>query len=155
MGLYQRTDKGWIIITIENLKILRKEEWTIKLRQIKIYYAHHIWKYDTKIEQYEIDLIKSNFIYSKIINPNGTVDQSKDENEIMNDCFNCIKNCDILVFSSISGVVGKGVFEEVMLAKKLGKSIYYLENNQVFSKINVEFKVLQNSNNNRIYAVVL
>ena len=36
----------------------------------KIYYAHHLWKYGTEIEQYEIYLIKNKFPASTIINPN-------------------------------------------------------------------------------------
>ena len=50
----------------------------------KIYYAHHLWKYNTPIEEYELNVIKRYFPYHEIINPNGYIEQNRDEEIIMN-----------------------------------------------------------------------
>ena len=62
----------------------------------KIYYAHHLWKYTTKIEEYELEVIRRYFPNAEIINPNGCIEQNRDEEIIMKDCLNIIKECDIM-----------------------------------------------------------
>ena len=117
-----------------------------------IYYAHHIWKYDTKIEEYELDLIKENFPDYKIINPNKTVNQSLPESDIMNECFNYVDDCDVIVFSSMDGMIGKGVFDEVNRALDQNKAVFYLFQNEITQLF--EFEKIENSTTNRIYATV-
>ena len=119
----------------------------------KIYYAHHLWKYDTDIEKYELDLIKRYFPYDEIINPNGYIEQCREESEIMIDCLSTIEDCNILIFSSINGVVGKGVVDEFNKAVELGLHIYYIMNDILCNAENYGFK-LTNSGNNRLYAIV-
>ena len=84
-------------------------------KKVKIYYAHHIWKYNTKIEEYELDLIKNTFKNAEIINPNGGLGYTEysglTEPEIMDICYKAVLSCDIIVFSSINGVIGAGVSE--------------------------------------------
>lgn len=125
---------------------------------MNIYYAHHIWKYGTRIEQYELDLINKNFKDCIIFNPNGglgyTEDSGLKESEIMDICFKAIKNCEIIVFSSINGVVGKGVYDEVLLGKSLGLDIYYINNNQIYYYPSIEFEMIENSDTRRLYASV-
>lgn len=95
---------------------------------MKIYYAHSRMKYNTMIEQYEIALIRQKFSDAEIINPNGTVDQTAGEEAIMEECYDLIDNCDALVFSSISGVIGKGVYYEIAEACACGIEPYKIEN---------------------------
>lgn len=120
----------------------------------KIYYAHHLWKYDTEIEKYEIDIIKTTFPASTIINPNGVIEQQREETEIMKDCLLTVEDCDILVFSGVNGMVGKGVADEVNKAKELNKRIYLIQANTLKDAEYCKFKVIENSNSNRIYATV-
>ena len=120
----------------------------------KIYYAHHLWKYNTEIEKYEIDVIKTVFPMANIINPNGAVTQDREEKDIMKDCLLTVENCDILVFSSIDGVVGKGVVDEVSKAKETGKRIYFIHSNRLVEAEHCKFNVIENSNSNRVYAIV-
>lgn len=120
----------------------------------KIYYAHHLWKYGTEIEKYEIDLIKTMFPTSTIINPNGVIKQQREEPEIMKDCLLTVEECDIIVFSSINGMVGKGVVEEVNKAKETDKRIYYIQSNKLVETEYCRFNVIKNSDSNRIYAIV-
>lgn len=119
----------------------------------KIYYAHHLWKYDTEIEKYELDLIKRYFPYDEIINPNGYIEQGREEPKIMIDCLSTIEDCNILIFSSVNGVVGKGVVDEFNKALELGLSIHYIMNDILYNAENYGFK-LTNSGNNRLYATV-
>jgi len=125
---------------------------------IKVYYAHHIWKYGTKIEQYEIDIINKKFDDCIISNPNGglgyTEDSGLEESEIMDICFKAIKQCDAIVFSSINGVIGRGVYDEVMLGKSLGLDIYYINNNQIACFPSIDFEIIKNSDTRRIFAIV-
>lgn len=124
---------------------------------MKLYYAHHIWKYDTKIEDYEIEVVKSCFTDGvEIVNPKTAAEQNKDSKLIMEDCLRIIQRCDGLVFSSISGVVGKGVYREVEKALKDNKPIYYIFYNTLHSEITMDnLKIINPDNpNNRVYAEV-
>lgn len=95
---------------------------------MNIYYAHHTWKYGTPIEAFEIECIKRFFNNDDptVINPKDVVSQDKNEMEIMEDCYSTIKDCDALVFSTFSGMVGHGVFNEVVYALNCGKKVYQL-----------------------------
>ena len=121
---------------------------------MKIYYAHHIWKYNTVIEKYELELIKNYFPCADIINPNGVIDQSKTEESIMDDCYDYVRNCDGIVFSSLSGVVGKGVVSEIDLGYSLHKPIFYITDNAIKEVTNITFEKIEQSTTNRLYAIV-
>ena len=119
---------------------------------MKIYYAHHLWKYNTKIEEYEISLIKKYLPNYNIINPNGSIIQGRPEDIIMIDCLKAIEDCDALVFSSMDGVVGHGVVDEVNHAIKLHKDVYYITNNKIIFIDKIKWNVI--NENNRIYATI-
>lgn len=119
----------------------------------KIYYAHHLWKYNTKIEEYELEVIKRYFPNAKIINPNGYIEQGREESIIMKDCLEVIENCNILIFSSVNGVIGRGVFNEFNKASKLGLPIYYIMDNILYDTKEYSFKLI-NSGSNGLYATV-
>ena len=119
----------------------------------KIYYAHHLWKYDTEIEKYELEIIRRYFPYDNIINPNGHIKQNREESIIMKDCLIVIENCNILIFSSVNGVIGRGVFNEFNKASKLGLPIYYIMDNILYDAKGYNFKLI-NSGSNRLYAIV-
>ena len=125
---------------------------------MKIYYAHHIWKYGTPIEVFEMSVIKNRFDFEdefEIVNPRDTLSQGISESEIMKQAFLMIDQCDALVFSTISGMVGHGVFNEVMYALNkgiqafclMGDDCYLVEDKEIFKDI--IFK-----GDNRVYALV-
>lgn len=126
---------------------------------MNIYYAHHLWKYNTEIEKYEIDLIKANYPDADILNPNGCLGYTEKSNlteaQIMDICFAAIHNSDVLIFSSVNGVVGKGVTDEVTLAKQLRIPIFYIDKNELNIAKEVKFEVIPDSKTKRIYAKVL
>lgn len=93
-----------------------------------IYYAHHQWKYNTPEETYELDLIRRYFPLGKVFNPATDLKHTATDSEedIMEECLDLVRNTDILVFSSLDGCVGTGVYHEVKEAQKADKLIFYI-----------------------------
>lgn len=120
-----------------------------------IYYAHHRWKYGTQVEQYELDLIKRYFPKGKICNP--SVDfrfpEGASEDSIMKHCLNTVRNSDILVFSSVDGVVGTGVYHEVKEAQKAGKLVFYIFHDELKSDFAIHDRD-ESKRTDRLYALV-
>ena len=114
-----------------------------------VYYAHHLWKYNTPIEEYEIGLIIKAFPNVAIINPNTDIEQGREEAKIMCDCLSAVSKCDAVVFSDLDGAVGKGVYEEVGNANR----VYWIHNNAVLP-FDGTFSILPDSGTRRIYATV-
>lgn len=121
---------------------------------MKIYYAHHLWKYGTLIEDYEIECIKKKFEDAEIINPRTLLPQDKPESEIMQLAYDTIKGCDVLVFSTVSGMIGHGVFNEIAVAVNSGISIYQFEGNTCYEMKDVDLKDIVFQGDNRVYALV-
>lgn len=104
-----------------------------------IYYAHHQWKYGTCEEEYELSLIRRYFPLARIFNP--AIDlktASTDETEIMTECLETVKNSDIVVFSSLDGCVGTGVYHEVTEAQRLGKIVFYIYRDHLYTSFEIE-----------------
>ena len=95
-----------------------------------------MFKYNTKEEKQEIELIEKKFPNFLIINPNGWIYQDNSEQAIMNQCYHFVKMADVLVFCSLNTIIGRGVYEEVQLALEKNKDVYYLLDNN-FYKINL------------------
>lgn len=122
-----------------------------------IYYAHHQWKYNTPIELYELDLIRRYFPKAKIYNPSTDMDitslPSFDEAAVMDECLVQVNNCDILVFSSMDSCVGTGVYHEVMEAKKAGKLVFYIWQDE----LRTDFQIIERKDSvktDRLYGLV-
>lgn len=120
-----------------------------------IYYAHHQWKYGSQVEQYELDLIKRYFPEDTVFNPSTDLltDPSLGEDAIMKECLERVKNSDILVFSSMDGVVGTGVYHEVKEARQEGKFIYYIFHNKLYACFTFA-EIEDNEQTDRLYAIV-
>jgi hypothetical protein len=105
-----------------------------KIKPTTIYYAHHQWKYGTEIEKYELDLIKRYFPNAVIFNPATDLKvDGRDEDDIMDECLDTVRNSDIVVFSSMDGVVGKGVWLEVREALSANKLVLYIHEDRLNS----------------------
>lgn len=120
-----------------------------------IYYAHHQWKYGTKIEEYEISLIKRYFPHASIFNPSMDLN-TKDmtESAIMEECLRQVMGSDILVFSSVDGCVGTGVYAEVMRAKSQGKFVFYIYQDKLRDDFDLSMRP-ENKRTDRLYANVV
>lgn len=115
----------------------------------KVYYAHSCLKYNTEVEKYEMSLIPK---HMEIVNPNGAAPQDIPEPEIMKKCFELIDECDCVMFSSLDGVIGKGVADEIEYAYQTGKPVFYLFHNGVHSCRDVIIRPIAGSETPRIYA---
>ena len=120
---------------------------------MKIYYAHHLWKYGTAIEVYELDLINRTFPNAEVFNPSVSIPQGLSEKDAMELCIAALSNCDAVAFSDLSGVVGRGVAEEVETAFLSGKPTYRIRGNGLF-RVEVEFEPINNGSN-RAFAIVI
>lgn len=119
-----------------------------------IYYGHHQFKYGTKVEEYELKVINNYFSDENIciVNPSTGIKQGRAENAIMTDCLSAVRNCDIFVFSSMSGVIGKGLYTEIQTALLNNKPIFEIYGNTLTKVNDIEFELL-NSDTPREYAV--
>ena len=124
-------------------------------KECSIYYAHHRWKYNTKIEEYELNLIREYFPNSTIFNPSEDLDvEGRTEEDIMKDCLERVRDSDIVIFSSMDGVIGKGVYEELKEAYKTDKlTLYILYDHMVAADFNI-LAMNDSSNGDRTYAIV-
>lgn len=121
---------------------------------MKIYYAHHIWKYGTPIEDYEIECIKKKFDSAEIINPRTSLPQDRAESVILQSAYDTIKGCDALVFSTVSGMIGHGVFNEIAVAVNSGIQLYQLEGNNCYRIDDAKLKDIIFCGDNRVYALI-
>ena len=122
-----------------------------------IYYAHHQWKYGTKIEQYELDLIRRYFPKARICNPATDIDNvDRTEEDIMRDCLETVKNSDIIVFSAVDGCIGRGVYQEVTYADKYDKIIFFIHHDQlIYIDAGYSLKRVKSEHGDRIHAYVV
>ena len=120
-----------------------------------IYYAHHQWKYGTKIEEYELNLVRRYFYSATIFNPATDLESTIEDGEatIMEECFATIDRSDILVFSSMDGIVGTGVYHEVKEAQRLGKLVLYIYQDELHSNFNLDI-LDANNHSDRLYGRV-
>lgn len=122
--------------------------------KLKIYYAHHIWKYGTKIEEYELELIKKTFPNAEIFNPSTDINQTENEEFIMKRCLEEVKQSDMVIFSSMNGCIGLGVSQEIDCAYRNNIKVSYLFANQIQDFSEIRFKqatILNDSTTRRVY----
>lgn len=125
------------------------------MNNFDVYYAHHQWKYNTRVEEYELGVI--NRIYhnkAEIFNP--SIDLKTDgltEEEIMKECFRAIDNSKSVAFSSMDGVIGIGVYKEILYAREHSKPVVYIYHDSLFSH-GWEIRRIYSPVSDRIYAYV-
>jgi len=83
-----------------------------------LYYAHSKRTYGTRKEKKELKLLRKQFPGYEIINPRNLVFLSYDENEIMKECRSIVRQAAVVVASEYDGHIGRGVFEELLEAKR-------------------------------------
>ena len=71
---------------------------------------------------------------------------------MMRKCLDEVILSDILVFSSMDGVIGKGVYTEIETAADFGRSVYYIDQNSITKGF--EITTIKNSTTDRVYATV-
>ena len=107
--------------------------------KMKIYYAHCMAIYNTKIE--ERDIASLNNLGFDVLNPNQEIHQEKcQEFENPMDYFlNLVNICDALAFRSLpTGKIPAGIYKEIMEAQRLGIPIIELPVNPILREMTVE-----------------
>ena len=129
---------------------------------MKLFYSHHCYKYDTLIEYWENDVICNTLgpCNLEIVHPQHELDRDLPESEIMENSFQLIKDCDVLVFSTVSGMIGHGVFNEVLFALNCGKPVYEIYGDQLFTVESIDDFYLRIDRfifqgDNRQYAILI
>ena len=120
-----------------------------------IYYAHHQWKYNTPEEAYELTLIRKYFPRAIICNPATDLESiaTGDETIIMQECLNKVKDSDIVIFSSLDGCIGTGVYHEIKYAQKNGKVIFYIFHDKLTANFVIADRK-KSERSDRLYAFV-
>lgn len=120
-----------------------------------VYYAHHQWKYNTPIEQWELSLIEKKLSEYEVFNPSTQFIFSPymTEDEIMVECLEKVKECDALVFSSLSGVVGRGVFSEIQKAFEKQIPVFRIVADKILAVNSISFEFCEHRTN-RTYAKI-
>ena len=85
-----------------------------------VYYAHSMLKYNTNVEHIEQDYIVKCFPGIQIINPG--VFKYSDMSQYLSE----VKKCNIVIFTEYKKHVGRGVYEEVQEAKRVGIPTFLL-----------------------------
>jgi hypothetical protein len=85
--------------------------------------------YDSNLEKEQLKLINEQFPKYEIVNPNGYFTFSG-----MYACYCMIQDCTLLVFTTLNGYVGKGVYSEIIFAKRIGIKILYLKDKKFHEK---------------------
>ena len=73
---------------------------------------------------------------------------------ILDTAYGMIKDCDALVFSTVSGMIGHGVFNEIAVAVNSGVTIYQLEGDSCYKMDDIDLKEIIFRGDNRVYALV-
>lgn len=127
-----------LVLQMKNLELKKELERYKEILEIRptakprIYYAHHQWKYGTPVEAYELGLIRSYFPNADIFNPFTDLNvYGRSEEQIMEQCLKEVRAADIVVFSSMDGSVGKGVYTEIETAVQLRKLILYIHQDEL------------------------
>ena len=89
----------------------------------RLYYAHSKAIYDQPDEMLELRRIKKHYPGYTVVNPNGMF---KSDGEWTTWLETGIQSMELVVFTSYLGFVGKGVYDELYEARRLGKDIVYL-----------------------------
>ncbi len=118
-----------------------------------IYYAHSRLIYGSPLESYNIETIKrvfGNKADLSIINP-ADFDQLRPSEEIMDECLATLDDCDVLVFSTLDLMIGRGVYREIEYFENRG-NIFMLWDNRLWLIDNID--ILINPYDKMFYASV-
>ena len=104
----------------------------------RVYYVHHQWKYGTKVEEFEIETIRTSFPKMSIFNP--ATDLKTDglsEDEISRQHLKEIGDSDLVVFTTMYGYIDKDMLSEIRHAQLYKKVILWF----VGGEFRTDFKI--------------
>ena len=71
----------------------------------------------------------------------------------MQECLNKVKDSDIVIFSSLDGCIGTGVYHEIKYAQKNGKVIFYIFHDKLTANFVIADRK-KSERSDRLYAFV-
>jgi len=115
-----------------------------------IYFAHPMQTYGTPKERHVLNHIRDEFPTAKIIDPSKfstNPDKFRFQHYLKH-----VKACDLFIFMPVRGdLIGKGIYEEVKYAHKIGKRILYFAHPIFYNR----FRLIQRGNDWQYYARVV
>ena len=119
----------------------------------RVYYVHHQWKYGTKVEEFEIEMIRTSFPKMSIFNP--ATDLKTDglsEDEIRRQHLKEIDDSDLVVFTTMDGYIDKDTLSEIEHAQLCKKVVLWFVGGEF--RTNFEIDVILTPISDRLYATV-
>ena len=119
----------------------------------RVYYGHHQWKYGTKVEEFEIEMIRTSFPKMSIFNP--ATDLKTDglsEDEIRRQHLKEIDDSDLVVFTTMDGYIDKDTLSEIEHAQLCKKVVLWFVGGEF--RTNFEIDVILTPISDRLYATV-
>ena len=119
----------------------------------RVYYVHHQWKYGTKVEEFEIEMIRTSFPKMSIFNP--ATDLKTDglsEDEIRRQHLKEIDDSDLVVFTTMDGYIDKDTLSEIEHAQLCKKVVLWFVGGEF--RTDFEIDVILTPISDRLYATV-
>lgn len=119
----------------------------------RVYYAHHQWKYGTKVEESEIEMIRTSFPKMGIFNP--ATDLKTDglsEDEIRRQHLKEIDDSDLVVFTTLYGYIDKDMLREINHALSCKKVVLWFVGGEFRTDFKIDVELTPRSD--RLYATV-
>ena len=119
----------------------------------RVYYVHHQWKYGTKAEEFEIEMIRTSFPKMSIFNP--ATDLKTDglsEDEIRRQHLKEIGDSDLVVFTTMYGYIDKDMLSEIRHAQLCKKVVLWFVGGEF--RTDFEIDVISAPISDGLYATV-
>ena len=119
----------------------------------RVYYVHHQWKYGTKAEEFEIEMIRTSFPKMSIFNP--ATDLKTDglsEDEIRRQHLKEIDDSDLVVFTTLYGYIDKDMLSEIRHAQLCKKVVLWFVGGEF--RTDFEIDVISAPISDGLYATV-
>lgn len=116
-----------------------------------IYFAHSILSYGTSYEKTWLKILKKYYPNDIVINPS----EIKNPGSGMETFKEKIVKSDLLIFTSCYNFIGKGIYEEIKMAKSVNISIFWLHMKIIIPYEDIFFMKYDLSNWKKRYCLVL
>lgn len=98
---------------------------------MKVYFAHSMKDYGSRIEMTCIKLIRKKWPNAEVVNPKDYTPYFGSDMELY---LEIVSGCDFLVFKRWNGYITAGVGKEIKHAWKLGKKVYEIKGSEIVER---------------------
>ena len=119
----------------------------------RVYYVHHQWKSGTKVEEFEIEMIRTSFPKMSIFNPATDLKTDRlSEDEIRRQHLKEIGDSDLVVFTTLYGYIDKDMLSEIRHAQLCKKVVLWFVGGEF--RTDFEIDVISAPISDGLYATV-